>query len=141
MELREFYEFDLWPPDSGRREAVQLVVREVGALVAVRRSVADVDWIQPTQSCISAALVRSAAQAEPTVISGGANDDGDERQLTDGVANAASDRSGARLADAMSTISSTIDCEKLEHAVARWRAGLARAAQQQSPQLTKREGN
>ena len=43
MELREFYEFDSWPPDSDRRETVQLVVREVGALVAVRRSVADVD--------------------------------------------------------------------------------------------------
>ena len=39
MELSEFYEFDSWP----RPVAVQLVAREVGALVAVRRSVADVD--------------------------------------------------------------------------------------------------
>ena len=53
--------------------------------------------------------------------------------------NATSDRSGERLADVVSKVLSTVDCGKLEHAVARWRAGLARAAQQQSPQLTKRE--
>ena len=36
MELREFYEFDFWPPESDRQVAAQLVAREVGALVAVR---------------------------------------------------------------------------------------------------------
>ena len=71
MELREFYEFDFWPPESDRQVAAQLVAREVGALVAVRRSVSDVKWIQQVQSCISAALVRFAAQAEPTVAIGG----------------------------------------------------------------------
>ena len=71
MELREFYEFDFWPPKSDRRVAAQLVAREVGALVAVRRSVSDVKWIQQVQSCISAALVWSAAQAEPTMTMGG----------------------------------------------------------------------
>ena len=95
-----------------------MAAREVGALVAVKRGVADVDWIQQVQSCISVALVRSAAQAEPTVTSGRANDDGDERQLADGRANAASGRSDARLADAVSTILSTMDCKEVEHAAA-----------------------
>ena len=45
-------------------------------MVAVRRSVADVDWIQQVQSCVGAALVRSAAYAEPIMTSGGGNDDG-----------------------------------------------------------------
>ena len=72
MELREFYEFDSWPPDSGRdrREAVQLVAREVGALVAVRRSVADVDWIQQVQNVIGAANVRSTTQADSAMAIG-----------------------------------------------------------------------
>ena len=140
MELCEFYDFDFWPPESDRRGAAQLVVREVGALVAARRSVADVDWIQQVQSCIGATLVRSAAQAEPTVtVTIGANVDGGECQLTEGVMNAVSEGSGGRLADVVSTTLSTVDCGRLGRAVARWRAGLARVAQQHSLQLTKRE--
>ena len=72
MELREFYEFDSWPPDSGRgkREAVQLVAREVGALVAVRQSVADVGWVQLVQDVIDAANVRSTTQVESAMTIG-----------------------------------------------------------------------
>ena len=69
MALREFYEFASWPSwgqVEDRRDVVQSMVHEVGALVAVRRSVADVDWIQQAQSCVGAALdlARSTAQAD-----------------------------------------------------------------------------
>ena len=46
MELREFMNSILSRPTvTGGRLNVQLLACEVGALVAVRRSVADVDWI------------------------------------------------------------------------------------------------
>ena len=139
MELREFYEFDFWPPESDRQVAAQLVAREVSALVAVRRSVSDVEWIQQVQSCISAALVRSAAQAEPTVTIGGADVDGGACQLTEGVMNAASNCRDERLTDVLSMMLSTMHRVRVGHVVAQWRAGLTRAAQQQSTQLTKRQ--
>ena len=139
MELREFYEFDFWPPESDRQVAAQLVAREVSVLVAVRRSVSDVEWIQQVQSCISAALVRSAAQAEPTVTIGGADVDGGACQLTEGVMNAASNCRDERLTDVLSMMLSTMHRVRVGHVVAQWRAGLTRAAQQQSTQLTKRQ--
>ena len=67
----------------------------------------------------------------------GANSDGGRRQMANGVARVASDAGFARLADSVSTILSTPDCEKVERAVARWCAGLARVAQQR--RQTKRE--
>ena len=138
MALREFYEFVSWPSDddSNKRDVVQSMVREVGALVAVRRSVADVDWIQQAPSCVGAALdlARSTAQADDGGVDEdddghGANGDGGGRQMANGVARAASDAGFARLADSVSKIWSTSDCETVERAVARWRAGLARVAQ------------
>ena len=120
------------------------MVREVGALVAVRRSVADVDWIQQVQSCVSATLAKLTAQADEGGVDeddhdDGTNGDGGGRQMANGVARAASDAGFARFADSVSTILSTLDCEEVERAVARWRAGLARVAQQKGQ--TERESS
>ena len=142
LAFRKFYEFASWPSgdDSSKSEVAQLVAREVGALVAVRRSVADVDWIQQVQSCVSATLAKSTAQADDGGVDeedDGMNGDGGGRQMRNGVARAASDAGFARLANSVSTILSTSGCENVERAVARWRAGLARVAQQK--RQTKRE--
>ena len=87
--------------------------------------------------------VGGTTEGEPTVTIDGRMSMG-ERQLTEGVMNTASDRSGERLTDVVSKVLLTVDCGRLGHAVVRWRpwrGGLARAAQQQLPQLqlTKRE--
>ena len=139
MELREFYEFVSWPPDSGRdrREAVQLVAREVGALVAVRRSVADVDWIQQVQNVIGAANVRSTTQAESAMAIGRGDVINGEGQQIDSAMAAMGEGNDSGTACVLSMVLSM--AHRVRHAVARWRVASARAAQQQSPQLTKRQ--
>ena len=52
MKLRRFDELYSWPPDNETRGVVQLLAcGMIGALVAVKRGAAGVDWIQ--QSCTS----------------------------------------------------------------------------------------
>ena len=106
MELRGFYEFDSWPPDSGwdRREAVQLVARQVGDLVAVRRSVADVDWILQVQNVISAANVRSTTQAESAMTIGRGSVVSGEGQQIDSAMAAVGNGNGSGTACVLSTV-------------------------------------
>ena len=90
--------------------------------MAVRRSVAGVDWIQQVQCCISATRAAAAAQAEPTVTIGGAYVDGGEQRLADGRMVTVNEGSCGRLAKVVSTILLTVGCGWLGRAVARWPA-------------------